>query len=163
MCRVASFLLVLIGVLSVRAGLTAVRAGPNDPASLANERTLFYCTYGLLTPVATYVAFFVNWGRTDKQKRNALICCALLTLPECGYFAYDLQHALRGGCSELERIVNAAVMLLLTGSVWLGTLLRGRRRLRIRDAEYYHPHCGGCGYDLTGNVSGVCPECGQPI
>ena len=20
-----------------------------------------------------------------------------------------------------------------------------------------------CGYDLTGNVSGVCPECGQPI
>lgn len=21
-------------------------------------------------------------------------------------------------------------------------------------------HCGCCGYDLTGNVSGVCPECG---
>jgi rubrerythrin len=20
--------------------------------------------------------------------------------------------------------------------------------------------CGRCGYDLTGNVSGVCPECG---
>jgi hypothetical protein len=22
-------------------------------------------------------------------------------------------------------------------------------------------HCPHCGYDLTGNVSGVCPECGQ--
>lgn len=22
--------------------------------------------------------------------------------------------------------------------------------------------CGPCGYDLTGNVSGVCPECGAP-
>ncbi len=22
--------------------------------------------------------------------------------------------------------------------------------------------CGGCGYDLYGNVSGVCPECGRP-
>lgn len=22
--------------------------------------------------------------------------------------------------------------------------------------------CTGCGYDLTGNVSGVCPECGSP-
>ena len=22
--------------------------------------------------------------------------------------------------------------------------------------------CPSCGYDLTGNVSGVCPECGQP-
>jgi len=23
--------------------------------------------------------------------------------------------------------------------------------------------CGGCGYDLTGNVSGVCPECGERV
>jgi len=23
--------------------------------------------------------------------------------------------------------------------------------------------CGACGYDLTGNVSGVCPECGTEI
>ena len=22
-------------------------------------------------------------------------------------------------------------------------------------------HCRSCGYDLTGNVSGVCPECGE--
>jgi len=24
-------------------------------------------------------------------------------------------------------------------------------------------HCRSCGYDLTGNTSGVCPECGSPI
>jgi hypothetical protein len=24
-------------------------------------------------------------------------------------------------------------------------------------------HCRKCGYDLTGNVSGVCSECGDPI
>jgi hypothetical protein len=23
-------------------------------------------------------------------------------------------------------------------------------------------HCGNCDYDLTGNVSGTCPECGTP-
>jgi hypothetical protein len=23
-------------------------------------------------------------------------------------------------------------------------------------------HCRKCGYDLTGNVTGVCPECGKP-
>jgi hypothetical protein len=23
-------------------------------------------------------------------------------------------------------------------------------------------HCTACGYDLTGNVSGICPECGKP-
>lgn len=34
-----------------------------------------------------------------------------------------------------------------------GPLRRWRRRRRGR--------CVKCGYDLTGNVSGVCPECGQ--
>lgn len=24
-------------------------------------------------------------------------------------------------------------------------------------------HCQSCGYDLTGNTSRVCPECGEPI
>lgn len=24
-------------------------------------------------------------------------------------------------------------------------------------------HCSSCGYDLTGNVSGTCPECGTPV
>ncbi len=32
------------------------------------------------------------------------------------------------------------------------------------DRRKYPPgHCGKCGYDLTANVSGVCPECGSPI
>ncbi len=30
-----------------------------------------------------------------------------------------------------------------------------------RDRRYPRGHCQGCGYDLTGNVSGVCPECGR--
>jgi len=30
-----------------------------------------------------------------------------------------------------------------------------RRRRRLKSGL-----CGKCGYDLTGNVSGVCPECG---
>ncbi len=31
-----------------------------------------------------------------------------------------------------------------------------------RDRRPPPGHCKSCGYDLTGNVSGVCPECGQP-
>jgi hypothetical protein len=33
-----------------------------------------------------------------------------------------------------------------------------RRRRHRRSAQ---GHCPACGYDLTGNVSGVCPECGK--
>jgi len=28
--------------------------------------------------------------------------------------------------------------------------------------EHTTGHCRKCGYDLTGNVSGICPECGTP-
>ncbi len=39
--------------------------------------------------------------------------------------------------------------------LWAGTIRRLRRRR--------HNLCVTCGYNLTGNVSGVCPECGEPI
>lgn len=32
-----------------------------------------------------------------------------------------------------------------------------------RDRRYPPGHCQRCGYNLTGNVSGKCPECGKPI
>jgi hypothetical protein len=32
-----------------------------------------------------------------------------------------------------------------------------------RDRRYQSLSCQGCGYDLTGNVSGACPECGQTV
>ena len=31
-----------------------------------------------------------------------------------------------------------------------------------RDNRRPPGHCASCGYNLTGNVSGVCPECGGP-
>jgi hypothetical protein len=35
--------------------------------------------------------------------------------------------------------------------------------LWYRDRPMPPGHCTRCGYDLTGNVSGICPECGVPI
>ena len=44
------------------------------------------------------------------------------------------------------------VIVLPTALLWW----RDRRRIPPG-------HCQTCGYNLTGNVSGVCPECGTPI
>lgn len=33
--------------------------------------------------------------------------------------------------------------------------------VRWKDVEYDGSSCRQCGYDLTGNISGVCPECGR--
>jgi hypothetical protein len=53
-------------------------------------------------------------------------------------------------------VVPLWIPILLSGTAlgWCG------RRLWQRPAN---GHCHACGYDLTGNVSGVCPECGTPV
>ena len=38
-----------------------------------------------------------------------------------------------------------------------------RRGLREMLADKGMSICQGCGYNLTGNVSGICPECGEKI
>ena len=34
--------------------------------------------------------------------------------------------------------------------------------LWMRDRHRHPGHCENCGYDLTGNLSGRCPKCGEP-
>ncbi len=36
-------------------------------------------------------------------------------------------------------------------------------RERVKMRFYDHPVCRVCTYNLTGNLSGICPECGTPI
>jgi hypothetical protein len=46
-----------------------------------------------------------------------------------------------------------AVLASVIPGIWL------RRRLNRRPPK---GHCQACGYNLTGNTSGACPECGTP-
>jgi hypothetical protein len=43
--------------------------------------------------------------------------------------------------------------------IWLPSAMRWEKRERRRRQGL----CTKCGYDLTGNVSGTCPECGGKI
>ena len=36
-------------------------------------------------------------------------------------------------------------------------------KLRWRTVLTDEPHCNSCGYNLTGNESGKCPECATPV
>ena len=60
---------------------------------------------------------------------------------------------------------NSVLAVLLTCIVILSYLLSRLLHARI---VYRHvlddaPRCEGCGYNLTGNRSGRCPECGELI
>jgi len=62
------------------------------------------------------------------------------------------------------RSVNSPIRALII-PLWMpiaaaaGATFWAHRRIH----RFAPGRCGRCGYDLTGNVSGVCPECGQPI
>jgi len=44
-----------------------------------------------------------------------------------------------------------------------GTASIALLRSIVREYEFATGSCRDCGYNLTGNVSGVCPECGEAI
>ena len=48
---------------------------------------------------------------------------------------------------------------------WIPVVLVGLPTvfLWLKDRRISPYHCQRCGYNLTGNVSGICPECGKPI
>ena len=63
-----------------------------------------------------------------------------------------------------NRLIDA-FFLDASFSLWIGFVIaafatailwRGDRRIPLG-------HCPHCGYDLTGNESGVCPECATPV
>ena len=85
--------------------------------------------------------------------RKAFIVMLTLTAVGAGVLWLDIR---------LRRdIVLASVMTgVLALTCRLAASLRARYDTRQR---YRHGHCQKCGYDLTGNESGVCPECGMAI
>jgi hypothetical protein len=61
-----------------------------------------------------------------------------------------------------------SVQWRVTWPVWAAVALTDARPLgrlcrRVRRGRYGPGHCRGCGYDLRGNESGVCPECGRAV
>jgi hypothetical protein len=55
----------------------------------------------------------------------------------------------RGRGARVVSLLMPTLVFSILPALWLW--LRSPRRLG---------HCDNCGYDLTGNTSGVCPECG---
>jgi hypothetical protein len=60
----------------------------------------------------------------------------------------------------MSDILNAAWRIVPFGLAWFPARLVFDR---LRKREIGDRHCRKCDYNLTGNVSGVCPECGEKI
>jgi hypothetical protein len=65
-----------------------------------------------------------------------------------------------GGGGTWFQFHHALILFAILPALWLISRYREYRRLKSYES---HDHCLACGYNLTGNVSGVCPECGTKI
>ena len=54
------------------------------------------------------------------------------------------------------------ISLAVSFVVFVYVEITGKRRMEQRRRRQLGL-CLNCGYNLTGNVSGICPECGQPV
>lgn len=61
-----------------------------------------------------------------------------------------------------NRIYPAIALIVFGGIQWSLLAALAARWLFREPLDRSRPLCIQCGYDLTGNVSGRCPECGTP-
>jgi hypothetical protein len=155
---------------------------PRSPERLAGASVM---AFGALTLFSTVAAGIVAGGfsidllglvllavgyQVRRQSRTAAIWAAVLM----GWYglvaACFLLSVLTGvppvrysGKPWQFPLWSAAVFAAIVA--WCGltvaALVRTARQLRGRERER-EGRCPACGYDLTANASGICPECGTP-
>ena len=101
-------------------------------------------------------AVTANVQGLDPRARELVACARELATDPNNYNPFKVNWTLFGfDCVLLLAIWVAVVMLATHVHAFV---LRRERVRRIRQGA-----CVVCGYDLTGNESGVCPECGERI
>jgi hypothetical protein len=112
---------------------------------------------------------------------------AIAVLLSCAYMGFAVTYLDQTNQKALEAIASALGMSIIrpgwqigvavslvyalpvaiiavAAYAWLTRLLGPRAVREIPCPKCgYVGHCRNCGYNLTGNVSGVCPECGERI
>ena len=94
--------------------------------------------------LAVLVAFLASW-------------VGLLMVASVLYEQHEVFAGLSLIYSGMFSLMFALPVVLIVG---IPFFLRRHRRRKLR---FPSGHCQTCGYDLTGNVSGICPECGKAI
>ena len=109
----------------------------------------------------------LSWGLTRGQRTSPVASPFLIFPPNTvGTQRYGFGFwAARGADPAFRQrllIIPTWALFAATAAAPLAWSARRVIALRRRLRDRRHGLCLACGYDLTGNVSGVCPECGTP-
>ena len=119
-------------------------------------------SYGVMLAVW---AFAVARG-VPAMKLSGTVLLAPLYVPLWLFLVTPLVHLDGSGRSSVAPLAGVpnVVMAPAAGALYAAAFAASVRfvhRRRVRAQRIALGQCPGCGYDLTGNLSGVCPECGR--
>jgi hypothetical protein len=106
---------------------------------------------------------FIHLGRIspispDSELGKKLKRLQYMFLSKPGWLGYRFSR------TSLHQYVTVSVWLLcLIATPLVLPLAFQVRRSFLQCPKATFGHCQSCGYNLTGNISGICPECGTPI
>jgi hypothetical protein len=109
-------------------------------------------------------------GWLGARQRNLLLSAiGALVLPLV-FFTYDAGRRVCRGYTALasvipdqQTLVFLAILAAIASAVAMFTYALLVNTTTRKLSRFRWPHCTRCGYDRTGNVSGRCPECPEPI
>jgi hypothetical protein len=104
----------------------------------------------------------IGWAWSSGSRDGELLCLAVLapvTLPFL--FANYLGH-IRSVFVHPNGLLIPLIVAALYFAIFAFRSVRAARRY-TRHRRLIQGLCLACGYDLTANTSGTCPECGMPI
>jgi len=125
----------------------------------------------LCIPLGLGARSFAREYRTEGRKRARWIAgiLAWMTLSIGAIFGIVLcwQNPLSRGQSALDYLGVFLTSCCIHAPISFGPAivlaLLALRTIGRPPESFTHSYCDNCKYDLTGNVSGICPECGTLI
>lgn len=108
-------------------------------------------------------AILMGWGNRRNKGVRILLILALLHFGAVGLSvwvvpeAWDYEYLKKS--FRLAPIFTVASFVPFTLALVVSVYAAVKPRPEQNDA----PQCRKCSYNLTGNTSGICPECGEPI
>ena len=144
----------LLNSAAVPSLLICLAVGVTWGRSYETGDTLYLGTLAFISEGGSYAAFFWEGGHGKRWSWGAYAkrCGAARAARSLVHFRCAKRHA-----GFYEVVVPQWIILGLFGVLPAARIARWRRLRRRAGVNT----CRHCGYDLTGNVSGVCPECGQ--
>ena len=90
----------------------------------------------------------------ERRRTLAEVLLALTLLCGTGWLTWPSYSLTLRGIMSNDMLFWGVIMLVVS----VGLIVHARWTAERPS----YPACARCGYNLTGNVSGVCPECGEP-